>query len=501
MSGRREFGDYQTPQYFAYKICRLVKEKYNLKPSFVLEPTCGTGSFLQGSLIFDADEYLGIDINKLYCEECRTNINDSRVEIICSDFFQYDMQELAEKQNILVIGNPPWVNNSTLAGKHNLPAKSNFRKMKGIEALTGESNFDISEAIILRLINHLKAKGLSIAMLCKISVARRLFCEIRREGINFSCFDMFTFDAETVFKADVKACLIFIDMRQEYKQNGKCTVYSLDDPLHTVSLLEYINGKVINASAFCNDNFFGKCAFEWHQGVKHDCAKIMELTETGGNTLHNGLNEVVDIEPEIIFPLVKSSMIKCPVINQFSKHVIVTQKYIRHDTLYIKHSMPLAWEYLNKNIAFFMKRKSIVYRSMPLFSMFGVGEYSYSQYKVAISGFYRKPLFSLLYSLDGRPVMTDDTIYFMCFDSYDEAYTAMIILNTEHVQKFLEAAAFPDAKRIYTKKLLEIIDFSKICDRTKFSMLRHTEETLKLNSYLNENMLNMFCKRINILQG
>ena len=54
--------------------------------------------------------------------------------------------------------------------------------------------------------------------------------------------------------------------------------------------------------------------------------------------------------------------------------------------------------------------------------MFGVGDYSYSPYKVGVSGFYKQPLFSVLYSDDGIPVMTDDTSYFICFDHYDTAY-------------------------------------------------------------------------------
>lgn len=70
--------------------------------------------------------------------------------------------------------------------------------------------------------------------------------------------------------------------------------------------------------------------------------------------------------------------------------------------------------------------------------MFGVGDYSFSTYKVGISGFYKKPLFSLLYNKNelSHPIMLDDTSYFLSFDTYDEAYTCMLLLNSESVQNF-----------------------------------------------------------------
>jgi hypothetical protein len=76
----------------------------------------------------------------------------------------------------------------------------------------------------------------------------------------------------------------------------------------------------------------------------------------------------------------------------------VTQKKIREDTLHIKKQLPETWRYLNDNIEAFEKRKSSIYRGAPVFSMFGIGKYSFSKYKVGVRGFYKRPLFSVLYS-------------------------------------------------------------------------------------------------------
>ena len=67
MTGKREYGDYQTPISFAEKICGYLISEKKIKPSVVIEPTCGIGNFLECSLSFNADEYYGIEINPEYC--------------------------------------------------------------------------------------------------------------------------------------------------------------------------------------------------------------------------------------------------------------------------------------------------------------------------------------------------------------------------------------------------------------------------------------------------
>ena len=124
--------------------------------------------------------------------------------------------------------------------------------------------------------------------------------------------------------------------------------------------------------------------------------------------------------------------------------------------------------------------------------MCGVGDYSYSRFKVGVSGFYKQPLFSVLYSDDEKPVMTDDTSYFICFDSFDTAYVAMLLLNSKKVQGFLTSIAFLDAKRPYTKKVLQRIDFEKIVACLSIDELIQTEQNLNLTDYVTDSMYDKF---------
>lgn len=502
MSGKREYGDYQTPVDFAEKVCLYLKKYRHIEPSAIVEPTCGVGGFLKASLLFDANEYYGIEINPEYCNVCRNTVGSDKVKIINSDFFAFPSKTLIQdKCQILVIGNPPWVTNSTLSalGSDNLPLKTNFKGLKGMDAITGASNFDICEYIILQLIHEYRDSNTVIAMLCKTSVARNVFMELKRNGISFSACDILEFDAAKVFGITASACVLVVVLSENAVSPEICNVYDFENPGVIQSKFGYKNGQFCNNLGVGAEDFDGQCCFEWRQGVKHDCAKVMELTVKNG-TLQNGQKEEVQIEDALVFPLVKSSMFKAPVIDHFSKYVIVTQKKAREETAHLAWELPKTWKYLNDNIESFENRKSVIYRGAPPFSMFGVGNYSYAKYKVGVSGFYKQPLFSLLYSGDGKPVMTDDTSYFICFEQYDMAYVAMLLLNSAKVQEFLTRIAFLDAKRPYTKKVLERIDFEKIVEALTMDELMATEKALSLPHYATTPMYDAFKASLGLRQ-
>ena len=87
MSGKREFGDYQTPIDFAKKVCDYLRFEKHIQPSTILEPTCGIGNFLESSFSLNANKYYGIEINSEYCKYCEERFINKNVTIINSDVF------------------------------------------------------------------------------------------------------------------------------------------------------------------------------------------------------------------------------------------------------------------------------------------------------------------------------------------------------------------------------------------------------------------------------
>ena len=492
MRGKKEFGDYQTPIEFADKVCLYLKNEKKIHPTVVIEPTCGIGNFLQSSLVFNASKYLGIEINPDYCTQCNERFKNKNVEIVNSDFFRFSCRSACDNDsNVLVIGNPPWATNGMLSSlcSDNIPAKSNFKGLKGIDAITGASNFDICEYMILKIVREFQNTESTIAMLCKTGVARNIFAELVRTKTCFASCDLLEFDAKSIFGVSASACVLIIQMTSKHTNPNQCSISSFANPSVCKGKLKYLNGQIVNDKT--SADYSGKCCFEWRQGIKHDCASVMELSYEDG-VLINRLGENVNIENQLIYPLIKSSMFKNSIIHDFSKRVIITQRKPRENTSHLAFDAPKTWEYLNRHKELFAVRKSSIYTDAPDFSIFGVGEYSFSQYKVGLSGFYKKPLFCLLYSDDKKPVMLDDTSYFIGFDEYDLAYVAMLILNSEKVQRFITESAFLDSKRPFTKKLLGNISFKKITDDLSLSQVRETEDKLGIKKTVSATMYDNF---------
>lgn len=492
MSGneKKEFGDYQTPLEFCIKVCEYIKKSGIVcSPKAILEPTCGIGNFISASsTVFDCSKIYGIEINGQYAREAQETTPTAN--IILGNIFDFNTQQICQEKDVLIIGNPPWATNSNQS--YNLPQKINFKGLRGIDALTGSSNFDICEYIILQLLDKYKNTESSICMLCKTSVARNVILEMSRNEIAYQKVEMLYFNSNKVFGISAAACILVIKLSSQVVSSSKivCEVKNFDTN-ELIDTLVVSNG-VIRASDI-KVNLEGKCQLIWRQGVKHDCGKVMEL-DLNGTELINKHMEHVHIEDNLIFPLVKSSHFKKPIMHEFHKYVIVTQSKPKQDTSYIQDGFPLTWKYLTDHIDSFNNRKSIIYKNSPPFSMFGIGDYSFAPYKVGLSGFYKKPLFSLLYS--DKPVMTDDTTYFLAFDNYDTAYCMMLLLNSKTVQDFLISIAFLDNKRPYTVKLLSRLDIQKCVEEVSFEEIQQTESNFQLEQYATAELYKQFAKFI-----
>ena len=178
----------------------------------------------------------------------------------------------------------------------------------------------------------------------------------------------------------------------------------------------------------------------------------------------NKLGEVVEVEESFLYPLLKSSDVFHNRTQSVTKQVVITQRNLGEKTDYLQSKAPLLWNYLNKHHAIFECRKSSIYRDKPPFSIFGIGEYSFAPYKVAISGMYKKPRFQLIAPMKNCPVMLDDTCYFLPCSSAPQAAILVALLRHSFCQDFIDTIIFSDAKRPITKKLLQRLDLRRLLD-------------------------------------
>lgn len=430
-STKRSRGDWQTPHGLALALSKLAARTF--QPKTILEPTCGQGSFLKAATSVWPDVHLiGIDIHEDHLHEASKQV--PHAHLIHQDIFQVCFDDLLKNvpRPILVLGNPPWVTASTLGllgSKTSAPKSS--KGLRGLEALTGSSNFDIAEVLLDLLLAQLPEDTL-YAVLCKSKVFRRI---LARHPIEASIFDV---DAKKHFQASVDAAFLIANSQPASRWPRFA---SLDDlsPYQTWGILEGY-GIVPHIDTCAPPSSKG---FTWRSGVKHDAKAVL----------------VFDSKPLLedlyVFPFLSGSEISKG-ISTPTKYMIVPQMKLGDSTDRIEQRAPKTWAYLQAHKAVFERRKSKVYAHQPPFAVFGVGPHTFRPWKVAIAGMSKKVRFTLLEPTEGKPIVLDDTTYFLSFDTEDEARRVHDHLVT--LTEDLQSRIFLEDKRPITSRVLATLN-------------------------------------------
>ncbi len=414
---------------------------------------------------------IGVDINPEYVAWLKQRLVARSyadiAQVFQGDFFDLDWGQLLDglPEPILVIGNPPWVTSSELASLNstNLPHKTNFLQLAGLDAKTGKSNFDISEWMLIHILEVLEHRDATIAMLCKTSAARKVLGYAWQRNLGLKRSQIYLIDARKVFDASVDACLLVCDLARGERHDQVCRVYKEISHDTRPTTFGYRNNRLIANIEYYErwGHLENASSHEWRSGIKHDNARVMEL-EREKHGFRNKLGELCDLETTYLYPMLKSSDVANKVTPQPSRWMLVPQKFIGQNTTSIQHLAPKTWAYLLAHGEALDKRRSSVYRGQPRFSVFGVGEYSFSPYKVAISGLYKKLHFALVGPYAGKPVVLDDTCYFMPCSSEREAQYLTQLLNSKVAKEFFRAFVFWDAKRPITISILKRLSLAAL---------------------------------------
>ncbi|MFS8067133.1 MAG: SAM-dependent DNA methyltransferase, partial [Byssovorax sp.] len=407
MDARRvTFGDWQTPPILARAVVDVVLRTLPEPPGAVLEPTCGVGAFLEAAAArLPGAELRGYDINEAYVVEARRRLPPDRSLVTTADFFTTCWEgEIASLPDpLLILGNPPWVTSADIGAMAagNLPEKTNFKGARGVDAITGQGNFDISEWMLVRLIDALQGRAATVALLCKTAVARRVIELAHQRGRPLDPVGSWRIDSSYHFGASVDAWLFVFRTGASVDPAREWPIFAdLGTTTPTTSLGFDRGVLVCDARRYARTRHLaGVSDPEWRSGVKHDCARVVELVERDGQWW-NGFGEAVTVEPELTFPLRKSS----DVANHRAlpaRRLILPQRLLGEDTDRLQLDAPLTWGYLARHRSCFEARKSSIYSRGSAFAMFGVGPYTFAPWKVAVSGLYKHLTFALLGPQEG----------------------------------------------------------------------------------------------------
>jgi hypothetical protein len=469
-----EFGDFQTPIELASRCCLLVRDQH-VSADTIVEPTCGEGSFIAAAVkILHPKRVMAYEIDSRHVQTARRrmeSIGFGKCQVKRQDFFTLDWKAEREKlgQSVLFLGNPPWVTNSKLgtiaasrSGK-NSPRKLNVEGLRGIEAMTGRSNFDISESVMQTLLAAMRPDQDSLAMLVKNATARKVLRRAWNKGVQFSHASMHAIDAKQSFGVTVDAC--FLVLRAAKKARSIQVCYrspSLEVPASEVAL-GWADGRLVAdpSEAKATGHLQGTGTESWRSGVKHDLASVLELVERDGS-LFTRAGGWVDIETDRVYPLAKGADVanlrtSCP-----ERRLLIPQRTISESTAALSAHLPKTFRYLQSRQTAFDARKSSIYRNRDRFAVFGLGPYTFAPWKVAICGLYKRLAFAVYGPVRGRAVVFDDTTYSLSFQCEPQARHVERLLESETACRFFQARVFWDSKRPITAELLRGLDLESV---------------------------------------
>ena len=442
-----------------------------IAPETVVEPTCGRGAFVMAaaSCFESLREVLAFEVNAAHLAALRRRLASEPtalpVHLRQADFFDLDWQESLGNQRgpLLVLGNFPWVTNAALGaiGGENLPEKSNFLGFNGFDAISGKANFDISEWMLLQTLRWFSNRPGHIAMLVKTAVARKVLAHAERQREPVREAFIFGIDAKKSFNAAVDACLLVIRLDASVPANYDYTMF---DDLHGAGgrrVGHRVGMTVGNLDAFeTASHLLGQSPQKWRSGIKHDASAVMEFTRTAAGCV-NGLGETVNLEGDYLFPLLKGSDVGSSKAWR-GKFVLVTQRFVGQPTDEIRLRAPKTWAYLMKHAAQLDARGSVIYAKTPRFAIFGVGDYAFAPWRIAVCSLYKALRFRLVGPMGGRAVMFDDTVYYLSFNDEASATQTLDKLHSEGAQALLSSLIFWDEKRPIKTAILNVLDWSKL---------------------------------------
>src|SRR5262249_44263890 len=126
----------------------------------------------------------------------------------------------------------------------NVPRKSNLQRMRGIEAITGKSNFDVSEWMLLRYLDWLDGAIGVVAVLCKTMVARNVLRYIWKTDTGLRSARIYKIDALEHFGAAVDACFLVLELESKSRA-CRCDVFGSLEAREPVAALELADGHIV----------------------------------------------------------------------------------------------------------------------------------------------------------------------------------------------------------------------------------------------------------------
>lgn len=405
------------------KWARWALEKYNIYDKWrsgctIIEPTCGSGVFFRALLsiakdnnesvsISDLNRLTGVEINKSDKQNFMKMIQEDfglefpECNFISCDFLDY----FDARQFDIAIGNPPWSNFTEIPEHYKEKIKNNFLKYDLVknkkDVLLGASRADIAALIIQKTMKkHVKIKGEGFFFV-PMSLffnedANKNFRPREGSGNVFSVEEIVDFENGLVFE-DVGTRNGFIHLKSNDFQNFPIPIQKYNgEKLWCRASLE--DGAWMRMQDKNNKPIFEKIQINEtqvaRQGINTGGLNKVFLLERSEllkddkiAEFQNGYGETIELETDYVFPIMHVGLFSDRKPKKFRYILCLHYKNGAALSSDCIEKMPLVKRYIETYRVEMTKRKGTILQAHIsrgyFWHLFGVGAYSFSQYKVA----------------------------------------------------------------------------------------------------------------------
>ncbi len=530
---RLRLGEYYTPRGVAeLSVGDLNVADY--ETDTFLDPGCGSGIFLatcidakRGALGDDlapnalvdviTETVYGIDLNPVAVKSAKLSyllsllpvLEESEVDRLEIPVFLTDSLKLTREDEIRyggesinltvdhLVGNPPWITWGNLsepvrdAWREKYVKQLDLLPHHGVETRLGHVNDDISVPFIWVCVHHYLAEEGNASFVLKRDImkgpAGRL---LRTQQVNsrpVAVRHIHDFNRLRPFGDDVGVHSAIYTMEADeqpefpietgsWKKGNVKPEFSTADRMRDT--LEHEETGMIPveedepSSSWVREDAenraLGECEHNIRHGVKDDATDVYSIDRS----------QLAELEHDHVYPYIKSKNVVKYGLFGHELHLVPIKKANEDNETEMQNNCPKTYEYLESHRQALEDRSSTWLDNGTFYNVFGLGEYTWSDYKVVWCRLGFKPHFAVVSTVDDedlgeKMVVPGDHFMFISTDNEYEAHFLCGLLNSSIYQKSIKGIA-SEGKSSLSKTViskLELPEFRETEDSKRLAEL------------------------------
>jgi SAM-dependent methyltransferase len=500
---RLALGEYYTPRGVAeVAVAELAVD--DARTETVLDPGCGSGVFLaacidakrravSGDLPPDAlvdaitDTVYGIDLNPVavkaakltYLRSLLPLLAESDLDRLAVPVFLTDALGLTRDDDIRfegapldvtvdhLVGNPPWITWGDLpasvraAWRDRYVDRLGLSAHSGVETQLGHANDDVSVPFVWACVHRYLAEGGDASVVLKRGLTKgpagRLFRTRRVGDRPVAVSHVHDFNRLRPFGDGVDVASAVYTLRADVEGDFpiETTSWTAADvaPSYATAgaMRETLDAEGTGLVPVRADDpaspwirrdaearALGTCPHRIRHGVKDDAKAVYSLDR-------DRLDEL-ELEPDHVYPYLRSKHVVKYGLFGHDLHLVPLRRAHQDNETELRRECPATYAYLASNRETLADRSSTWLEKGPFYNVFGLGEYTWADYKVVWCRLGFKPHFAVVSTLEDtdlgeQPVVPGDHCMFVPTDDRREAHFLCGLLNSAPYQACLRDVA------------------------------------------------------------